>query len=470
MIGSSSMHHRPYVRAHERTKTGRPYIARITPRSNGFDCDVIDDGAPHAKHTLWWRPAKGGTEAAQPLAELFGSVRGLEENADYTVWVAREDGTSSVERMVKTGIEIPDAVVVDYLHPDDLSLDCSGRALGAPALVRLPSGALLAADCVFCDRTVWPSLPNLSRLFRSEDEGDHWTYVCDLLPSFNGSLFVHRGILYFLALDGDYCNLIITASWDEGATWSDPVTLFRGESPHRWGWHSSAMAPLEHRGRLYKAIEFGHVAEYGANGDAAPEGAWCHKGLYFDLAHHLGVLSIDADADPLVAENWRMSDLYYPREVDPHQCIEGNMVERQGVLFNILRTMNKGISLRLTVEDDPEAPLRDPVTLTDFPLSAVSKFEIKRDPKTGNYIALGNDGQYNRKRLVMAVSKDLRSWRIAYEIADARGTEDAYSYPDFIFSGEDLLLLSRTAYNGAKNNHDTNMITFHRIKSFRQYC
>lgn len=469
MIGSSRMYHRPYVRACERTEGGRPYITGIIPLQNGFQFSVIDDDAPTALHRVFWRSLGESTFQSQGLAGFGGMVDGLTENEEYVFYVARESGKRSEERIVKTGPSIPDAVVVDYLHPDDKIYDFSGRALGAPSLVRLPSGTLLAADCVFCDRTVWPSLPNLSRLFRSNDEGQTWTYVCDLLPSFNGSLFVHRGRLYFLALDGDYCNLIIIASEDEGYSWCDPVVLFRGESTHRWGWHSSAMPPLEYDGRLYKAIEFGHVAEYGTNKDAAPEGAWHHNGLYFDLAHRLGVLSIGEGDDLLVAENWRMTELYDPKEIDPYQCIEGNIVERKGVLFNILRTMRTGISLQMTVAPHPEQIMDSPVMLTEFPLSAVSKFEIKKDPQSGVYIALGNDSQYKRKRLVMAVSNDLNAWRIVYEIADARGTEDAYSYPDFIFSGEDILLLSRTAYNGAKNNHDTNMITFHKIKNFRQY-
>ena len=467
MLGSSKMHHRPYVRACEPRDV--PYIATLTPRQFGFAFTLLDDRAPNAPHTLYWRERGQAAFCQQTLTGLGGSVEGLEENREYEFYVARTDGTKSKTRIVKTGREIPDAVVVDYLHPDDQIYDFSGRALGAPALVRLPSGALLAADCIFCDRTAWPALPTLSRLLRSEDEGEHWEYVCDLLPSFNGSLFVHRGRLYFLALDGDYCNLIIIVSDDEGVTWTDPVTLFRGESAHRFGWHSSAMAMLAHEGRLYKAIEFGHVAEYGTNADQAPEGAWCNKGLYFDLSHHLGVLSIDADADLLVAENWRMTDLFYPRDIDPYQCIEGNIVAKDGALFDFLRTMNTGVSLQMTLSPDPEEMMHTPVRLTEFPLSAISKFEIKQDPETGRYIALGNDGRYKRKRLVMAVSDDLTDWRIAYEIADARDTENAFSYPDFIFSGEDILLLSRTAYNGAKNNHDTIMITFHRIKNFRQY-
>lgn len=469
MIGSSNMYFRPYLRACEQARGGVPYITRLIPRPNGFALAFLDEQAPRQAHTLLYRATDAGTWERQALNGLTVTVDGLEKNQSYACAILRADGALSRERIVKTGETPPDAVIVDYLHPDDPIFEFSGRALGAPSLVRAPSGALLATDCVFCDRNAFPALPNLSRLLRSEDEGAHWHYVCDLLPSFNGSLFFHRDRLYFLTLDGDYCNLVITASEDEGESWSPPVTLFRGESAHRFGWHSSAMPMLEHERRLYKAIEFGHVAEYGTDADAAPAGAWTKNGLYFDLSHHVGVLSVDADADLLCAEAWRMSELYDPKDVDPYQCIEGNIVEQDGALVNILRTMRVGVSLQMSVAPDPERVMHSPVVLNDFPLSAVSKFEIKRDPQSKAYVALGNDCRYKRKRLVMAVSDDLRDWRIACEIADARETDNAFSYPDFIFSGNDILLLSRTAYNGAKNNHDTNMITFHRIKDFRRY-
>lgn len=469
MIGSSAMHHRPYIRASEQTADGRPYISRLIPKENGFEFYFIDNNDT-SEHFVEWCERGSENLHKESVEGTFGSVTGLEENHEYIVTITRANGVSSYERIVKTGREMEGVVTVDYLHPDDMIFDFSGRALGAPSLVRLPSGALLAADCVFCDRTSWPSLPNLSRLFRSDDEGKNWDYVCDLMPSFNGSLFVYRERLYFLTLDGDYCNLVITASDDEGKTWCDPVTLFRGESTHRWGWHSSAMPIFEHNGRLYKAIEFGHVAEYGTNREDAPEDCWTCNGMYFDLAHHLGVLSIGADDDLLVAKNWCMSDLYYPKDVDPYQCIEGNIVHKDGELYNIVRTMQNGISLKMTLDKNPESVMHSPTIYKDFPLSAISKFEIKFDEQTGYYIALGNDATvWDRQRLVMAVSKDLENWTIALEIADGRGTENAFSYPDFIFSGDDILLLSRTAYNGAKNNHDTNMITFHKIENFRKY-
>ena len=43
-----------------------------------------------------------------------------------------------------------------------------------------------------------------------------------------------------------------------------------------------------------------------------------------------------------------------------------------------------------------------------------------------------------------------------------------FQYPDWQFDGEDIICLVRTAYDGAHNFHDSNRITFHRIKNFRR--
>lgn len=43
----------------------------------------------------------------------------------------------------------------------------------------------------------------------------------------------------------------------------------------------------------------------------------------------------------------------------------------------------------------------------------------------------------------------------------------ARSYASMAFDGDDLIVLSRTGVDGAINGHDTNCITFHRVKDFR---
>ena len=111
----------------------------------------------------------------------------------------------------------------------------------------------------------------------------------------------------------------------------------------------------------------------------------------------------------------------------------------------------------------------NPRKITDFPLSAISKFEIKKDNVSRKYIAIGNDCRYGRRVLVMAVSEDMEKWRIAHVIEGAPDENNAFSYADFFFCGDDIYLLSRTGYNGTPNLHDTNMITFHKVLNFRQY-
>jgi len=43
-----------------------------------------------------------------------------------------------------------------------------------------------------------------------------------------------------------------------------------------------------------------------------------------------------------------------------------------------------------------------------------------------------------------------------------------FQYADWVFDGNDILAAVRTAYNGAHNLHDSNMITFHRLQDFRR--
>ncbi len=49
-----------------------------------------------------------------------------------------------------------------------------------------------------------------------------------------------------------------------------------------------------------------------------------------------------------------------------------------------------------------------------------------------------------------------------------------FQYLDWQFEGNDIIALSRTAYDDAEgeahNQHDANFITFHRIENFRKYA
>jgi hypothetical protein len=116
-------------------------------------------------------------------------------------------------------------------------------------------------------------------------------------------------------------------------------------------------------------------------------------------------------------------------------------------------------------------PARD---LIDFP-GGGSKFTIRRDPATRLYWALVNkqkDPPARRNALYLSRSLDLRLWRVAERLLfHPDGAFHAFQYVDWDFDGDDIVYASRTAWDdglgGARNYHDANFITFHRLASFR---
>ena len=162
------------------------------------------------------------------------------------------------------------------------------------------------------------------------------------------------------------------------------------------------------------------------------------------------------------------------------------MVEApNGELWNILRfnsdpAVDKAAIVKVssdgtTVSFDPETGF------INFPGGA-TKFTIRRDPVTKKYIALVNnntDPQYFRQRnvLSLSVSDDLIHWNVVKTLLeDDQGLTWAdsvkltgFQYADWQFDGDDIIYLVRTAYDGSRNYHDSNRITFHRLDNFRTY-
>ena len=147
--------------------------------------------------------------------------RGLCDGVDYEFCVLRADGSArSLVRLVRTG-KIPGDTVVNYLHPEDPACIHSGYCLCTPTLVRAPSGKLICGMDVYARR----GGQNLTLLFESQDNGTTWRYLAELYPCFWPKLFVHRSGLYLLAQTGEYGDLVVGRSYDEGKTWGLPTAF-----------------------------------------------------------------------------------------------------------------------------------------------------------------------------------------------------------------------------------------------------
>lgn len=442
--------------------SGDIYVCRIAPYEGGFRCEWLPvDGA--TDYTVLCCLRGGELIEIGRTAECEFSVTGLEDMRDYEFQIVCGTLKSRV-RLVRTGKSV--GTVVNYLHPDDECYKFSGRYLCSPSLVRHPDGYLLASMDVFAGARP----QNLTLIFRSDDEGETWHYVSELMPCFWGRMFIHGGALYMLSVSTEYGDLLIGRSDDGGKTFGMPTVLLRGAArPDEAGVHKNPQPPIIYNGRIWETLEWG---------------AWQIGG------HAVMVMSAKVDSDLMDPASWLFSE---PVPYDPAWPglpagpsagnIEGTLtVDTEGRLINIMRydmrqmRPNYGKALIYDVDaDDPEAPIkyRRPM---DFPANH-SKFEVQLDDETGLYFSVASrivshEDTYSRNLLSLMYSRDLVKWEVACDLLDYRHEDPqmvGFQYVDFTIEGDDLLYLSRTAMNRAHNFHDANYSTFHRLKNFREY-
>ncbi|MBQ8214514.1 MAG: exo-alpha-sialidase [Clostridia bacterium] len=443
---------------------GDPYVTRIVPGTDSIHVEWLDkDGDTYR---VFWRVRK--EEEFKNYVDVTGdgvTIDGLACDLDYEVLVchgANFEKQSRI-RLARTGEVF--GTPVNYLHPIDRAYSFSGEFLCSPSMVRHPDGYLLASMDLFHGKAP----QNLTLIFRSDDDGETWHYVSELFPCYWGKLFVHRGELYMISVSTEYGDLLIGRSDDGGKTFATPTVLLRGSCCTAFpGVHKTPMPMLTYNGRLWMTLEWG-----------------CWTQGY----HAVMVGSIDENADLLDPKSWTFTD---PVKYDPtwngvaeggsRGNIEGCLtVFPNGELYNVMRydmlkcTPNYGRFLAYKVNtDDPSAPLTysHPV----FMDGNHSKAEIHRDPETGMYYSIISrilDSEHTSARNLLSLmrSPDCKNWELACDLLDKRDEDPAkvgFQYVSFFIEGNDILYLCRTAMNNAVNFHDSNYITFHRIKNFRE--
>ncbi|MBO4298484.1 MAG: exo-alpha-sialidase [Clostridia bacterium] len=441
--------------------SGDIYVCRLAPDETAFHCEWLS--APGPEYQLMLRPeGEGEFTCAARVNVPEATACGLRPETDYEFYVQCGEKKSRV-RLFRTGK--PVGTVVNYLHPRDGAYAFSGQYLCSPSMLRHPDGYLLSSMDLFAGGTP----QNLSLVFRSDDDGKTWHYLCDLFPCFWGKLFLHGGKVYMLACSTEYGDLLIGRSDDGGFTFGAPTVLLRGSCKCGVaGVHKHPQPVVAYRGRLYETLEWGSWGE--------------------DY-HAAMVMSADADADLLDPASWHFTP---PVKYDPawpgvakgpsSGNIEGSLVVApDGKLYNVMRydmsrcEPNHGLVLAYRVDtDDPDAPLQydHAIRLPGNP----SKFMIKRDEKTGLYFTiisriLDSANAHSRNLLSLMVSPDMERWDLAADLIDRRDEDPkttGFQYVDWMIEGDDLLYLVRTAINQPHNFHDANYQTFHRLRDFRK--
>ena len=457
MKGNNTWSYRPY-RPLDTAET--LYICRLVPGDHWIHIEWLPDGA--SRYRVWYRRREEESFClAVETGTAFCEINGLDTGVDYAVYIESERHRSRV-RLARCGESV--GTVVNYLHPDDEAYAYSGRYLCSPSLLRHPDGYLLASMDLFASGQP----QNLTLIFRSDDNGQSWHYLCELMPCFWGKLFLHRGEVYMLACSTEYGDLLIGRSPDGGAHFDAPVALLRGSNGKggHAGVHKNPQNIVRFGGRIYETLEWG---------------SWSNK----EYGHAAMVMSCREEDDLLDPENWHFTPPrrfdHFDRQLDGlplnTMTIEGTLVvDPDGRLLNVMRfgMYQKALVYAVNTED-PDAPLSFE-RIMDFP-GNYSKFMIRRDAVSGQYYSVATrvyDPQKTNARNLLSLlrSSDLRHWEVAADLLDRR-EQDArlvgFQYVDFFIEGEDILFLCRTAQNGAHSYHDSNYSTFHRIRHFRTH-
>jgi hypothetical protein len=291
-------------------------------------------------------------------------------------------------------------------------------------------------------------------------------------------LFKAGDRLYMIGHSG---RLLITRSDDNGETWSEPAVLC--PEPR---WHQSCTAVDVYDGKVTLVYE-----KWVADGHP-----WPGVGPV--------LMRADEQADLTQASNWKFSDLYDPdADMDAARPSGIPVVggKAAGILeTNVVRIYNPshpfydatgksvillsrasagfpdiGVMLRGYEREDGSLAVgrchldNGDVLFVHIP-GANLKFHLVYDPKSELYWLLHSqiDGRMNaRRRLALSYSPDLLHWTFAGLVAVGPTDRSARHYATMIVNGDDLCIVSRSGDEQARNAHDGNIVTFHRVRNFR---
>jgi len=358
----------------------------------------------------------------------------------------------------------------------DYSSAISGIYLGSPSIAVLNDGTYVASIDPFGSKIRKSGEPRVAKIFSSKDRGETWDFLTEVKNAFWSGLFVWKNELYLMGTTGLYGDLAIRKSNDGGKTWTEPNDKSTGLIRTDHEYHTAPIPVVIFNGRIWRAVE-----------DRNPPNEW---GQNFRAL----VISAPVDSDLLKASSWTTSNrLSFDQEKwEGYAWLEGNIVVTpDNNLVNILRAdfrpkKKHGKAAMVHISEYGEKlTFNHESGFIDFP-GGSKKFTIRYDGVSEKYWTLVNyiPNEYAefsnlrpdqvRNTLALVSSNNLQNWeieKIVFQHPDVKNV--GFQYADWLFDGSDIISVIRTAYPDHKgveahNAHDSNYITFHRIKNFRE--
>ncbi len=361
--------------------------------------------------------------------------------------------------------EVP-GVVIDHAFAED------SLYIGSPSICILPNGNYIATHEYFSAKDLNKSSNTV--VFLSTDKGNSWKHISTIQGQIWAKVFTIDSTLYIIGPVSSGEDLVIRKSTDKGYHWTNPIDKYSGRI-FNGRYHTAPTSIVFFNNRIWKAVE----------DMDGPSDEW---GIKFRAM----MVSAPLNSNLLQASNWTKTNaMPYKKEyLNGHfgGWLEGNaVVGPDKKVYDILRTDYRESdgekAAIISVSDDgKKVSFNAHNDFINFP-GGCKKFNILYDSISNLYWSLSNyvpdsDKGFNvertRNTLALIYSKDLRNWTIKGIILHHQDVlKHAFQYVDFQFEGDDMIFVSRTAFDdhkgGANSQHNANYFTFHRIKNFRNY-
>lgn len=352
-------------------------------------------------------------------------------------------------------------------------------------------------------------------VYTSDDDGRTWIHR-HCFPMSHFRAFVAGKKLYILGHRG---NLRVIASEDWGTTWSEVAELTENQS-----WHGSAtnvwykdhfvylVMEREVPGQMKGGWAVSELAPVLLRGDVNKD---LTKKENWTLASEITFHEVVKDKE-LEWFGVPFYDGYYPEikrrmrgnfSFHPTGWLESNVIQitdpnhywydPSGKTFHIFMRAHTGLTnlacmIKAVEQEDgtiktmlQTAPSGKKHLFLPFP-GGQMKFSVAYDEQTKLYWLLSTQStdsmtrpemlskeryglsDNERRRLVLHFSKNMVDWCFAGVVAIGPAEYASRHYANMVIKGDDLLIMSRSGDLDAKDAHNGNIATFHRVKNFRE--